>query len=240
MIERIVPTSVACADLFEDPSDVELFPEEEEALAQAVDKRRREFTSARACVRRALGVLGLPPAPVVPGPRGEPGWPGGVVGSITHCEGYRGAALARSSQVAAIGIDAEPNGPLPEGVLEVISLPEERVHLAELSRRDASVRWERLLFCAKETVYKAWFPLTGLWLDFEEASVEIDPARGTFAARLLVPGPTVGGARLQGFSGRLLVENGLILTAIVVPSPGVADLPAPGAADLSLPGAKTA
>ncbi len=39
--------------------------------------------------------------------------------------------------------------------------------------------WDRLLFSAKESVYKAWFPLTGRWLGFEEAAITINPADGT-------------------------------------------------------------
>ena len=79
--------------------------------------------------------------------------------------------------------------------------------------------WERLLFSAKESVYKAWFPLTGKWLDFEEAELDIDPFGGTFDARLLVPGPEVHGSVVRGFTGRWMVEKDLILTAIVVPAP---------------------
>ena len=81
---------------------------------------------------------------------------------------------------------------------------------------DAGVRWDRLLFSAKESVYKAWFPLTRRWLDFEEAVVIPDPAEGTFTARLLVPGPVVDGRTLTGFPGRWMVDRGLVATAITV------------------------
>ena len=64
--------------------------------------------------------------------------------------------------------------------------------------------WDRLLFSAKESVYKAWFPLTRRWLGFEEADITIDPADGTFTARLLVPAPVAGGSPLTGFTGRWL------------------------------------
>jgi 4'-phosphopantetheinyl transferase EntD len=222
VIESILPPYVVSADLFEDPPEATLFPEEEEVIARAVEKRRKEFTTARLCVGRALGKLGMPRPPVLPGPRGEPRWPSGIVGSITHCAGYRGAVLGTSAQVTTIGIDAEPNGVLAEGILEVISLPPEREHLRDLARQDGGICWERLLFSAKEAVYKAWFPLTEQWLDFEEVTVEIDPERSAFHARLLVPGPEVNGAELTGFSGRWLVGEGLILTAIVVPTPATA------------------
>jgi 4'-phosphopantetheinyl transferase EntD len=80
------------------------------------------------------------------------------------------------------------------------------------------VSWDRLLFSAKESVYKAWFPLAGRWLGFEEAVITIDPAAGVFTARLLVPGPVTGGRPLTGFSGRWTAGHGLVLTAIAVPA----------------------
>nr|WP_245651785.1 hypothetical protein [Streptosporangium amethystogenes] len=107
---------------------------------------RREFTTARWCARDALGHLGYPPMPVLPGAKGAPVWPPGVVGSITHCAGYRAAAVARSGDVATLGIDAEPNKPLPSGILEVITVDEELRRVTDLLRRDPSVRWDRLLF----------------------------------------------------------------------------------------------
>ena len=73
-----------------------------------------------------------------------------------------------------------------------------------------------MLFCAKESVYKAWFPLTGRWLGFEQAHITLDPAAGAFTARLLVPGPEVDGRELTAFDGRWLARGGLIITAISV------------------------
>jgi len=88
VIEDLLPPQVAVAEEFGNVPYVVLFPEEEAVIANAVDKRRREFATARACARAALAKLGLPPVPIVPGFRGAPQWPSGVVGSITHCAGY--------------------------------------------------------------------------------------------------------------------------------------------------------
>ncbi|MER5625854.1 4'-phosphopantetheinyl transferase superfamily protein [Streptosporangium sp. NPDC002544] len=211
MIEKILPPWVASAESFDDPPGVTLFPEEEAVIARAVDKRRREFTTARHCARQALARIGLPPAPILPGERGAPGWPGGVVGAITHCAGYRAAAVSRDA--LTVGIDAEPHEPLPDGVLDAVSLEAER---AAIARLDGGVHWDRLLFSAKESVYKAWFPLARRWLGFEEAHLTFDPS-GTFTARLLVPGPLVAGRELTGFTGRWLVADGLAVTSIAVP-----------------------
>jgi 4'-phosphopantetheinyl transferase EntD len=217
LIERILPAGVVAVDTREDWLDIELFPEELAALGQAVDKRRREFITARACARRALAQLGLAPSPIPTGERGEPCWPAGVVGSITHCAGYRACVLARAGEIAAVGIDAEPNEPLPRGVLGEIAGAQERARLQELLHIEPAVRWDRLLFSAKEAVYKTWFPLARRWLGFEDALLTIDPARGVFHARLLVAGPLLGGRPLVELSGRWLACDGILLTAIALP-----------------------
>jgi 4'-phosphopantetheinyl transferase EntD len=133
---------------------------------------------------------------------------------MTHCAGYRAAAVAPATSLRAIGIDAEPHQPLPGGVLPVISLPAERAALGGLAAADPGVCWDRLLFCAKESVYKAWFPVTRQWLGFKQAEITIT-ASGRFTARLLVPSPS-----FTSLSGRWLVRGGLVLTAIAEPSPG--------------------
>jgi 4'-phosphopantetheinyl transferase EntD len=218
VIAEILPAGVVAVEARDDPDDVVLFPEEESALGQAVEKRRREFTTARACARSALAGLGLPPLPIPAGPHGEPRWPADVVGSITHCEGYRACAVAHRSELVAIGIDAEPNDPLPDGVLAEIARAEELLRMPELARIAPAVHWDRLLFSAKESVYKAWFPLTRRRLGFEDATLVIDPLRGTFVARLLVLGSQLAAGRLTSLAGRWMAQDGLLLTATALES----------------------
>lgn len=216
MIEQLLPRMVCAVDTRGDAEDAILFPEEERALGRAVDKRRREFTTARVCARAALVQLGLSAGPIPTGERGEPRWPTGVVGSITHCAGYRACAVARSAEVMTIGIDAEPHAPLPDGLLGDIARPEEMSALSTLRRVEAHVHWDRLLFSAKEAIYKAWFPLTRRGLGFEDALLQVDPNAGTFSARVLVPVPEIAAGRLASFSGRWTVCEGLLLTAVTV------------------------
>jgi 4'-phosphopantetheinyl transferase EntD len=218
-LNDLVPPAASAAEAFDDDTPSPLFPEEEALVSKAVDKRRREFATARRCAREALAGLGLASAPLLTGKNREPLWPAGVVGSITHCQGYRGAVVAREGDLASLGIDAEPHAPLPRGVLEVVALPQEATRLAELSAADPERCWDRLLFCAKESVYKAWFPIARRWLGFHEADIVIDPAAATFTAALLVPGPDFGEATLDGFTGRFTIGNGIVLTAISVIPP---------------------
>jgi 4'-phosphopantetheinyl transferase EntD len=214
LIEAILPSGVAAREAFGDPPGPPLYPEEEALVARAVERRRREFATVRRCARAALAELGLPAAPILRGERGAPQWPPDVVGSMTHCEGYRAAAVAYESDVWTLGLDAEVNEPLPHGVLRPVARAEELPWLRELTATAPHVCWDRLLFSAKESVYKAWFPLTRRWLGFEEAVIIPDAADGTFTARLLTEGETRDGRRLTGFTGRWLVADGLVLTAI--------------------------
>jgi 4'-phosphopantetheinyl transferase EntD len=215
VIEEILPAAAVAVETREDLLDVELFPQEQAAIANAVAKRRREFVTARACARRALAQLGVAPTAIPSGERGEPCWPAGIVGSITHCAGYRACALARAGELAALGIDAEPHAPLPVGVLGAVAGPAERVALAALAQCEPAVHWDRLLFSAKESVYKVWFPLARRWLGFEQVHVTIDAADRTFTARLPPGGLEVAGLVLHG---RWLVRDGLVLTAFALPA----------------------
>ena len=210
------------AELYADPPHLTPLPEEEALISRAVDKRRNEFVTARHCARVALKQLGLPPTPILKGERGEPLWPEGVVGSLTHCQGYRGAAVGRSPAVRSVGIDAEPHGVLPDGVLNAISLPVERREIAALPD---GLHWDRILFCAKEATYKAWFPLTERWLGFEDAhiSFELDAfegegtaASGGFVSRILIDPAARFGPPLTELTGRWSVAGGLALTAIAL------------------------
>jgi 4'-phosphopantetheinyl transferase EntD len=216
MLDRIVPPGVAVVEAFSDDPQAVVYPDEQAAITKAVPKRQREFATARACARAALTRLGESPVSIPRGMRGEPQWQKGITGSITHCDGYRAAAVARLSDTASLGVDAELNEILPDGVLDLIALAEERDQLAVLAVTHPGICWDRLLFSAKESVYKAWFPLTQRWLDFSEAHVTIEPVDGTFAARLRVPGPLVAGAPLNVLGGRWLVDRGLLATAITV------------------------
>ncbi|MDQ0773235.1 4'-phosphopantetheinyl transferase EntD [Streptomyces aurantiacus] len=231
MIEELLPESVVAVEAHADEHTggtraatpyPELYPEEEALIARAVEKRRREFTVVRGCARRAMEKLGVPPQAVLPGDRGAPRWPAGLVGSMTHCEGYAAAALARAGDLASLGIDAEPHRPLPDDVLSSVALPGEERRLRVLAGEHPGIHWDRLLFSAKESVYKAWFPLTGKWLDFTEADIEVftDPGHttsGGLRAGLLVPGPVVDGRRIGRFEGRWTVRRGLVATSVTVP-----------------------
>jgi 4'-phosphopantetheinyl transferase EntD len=217
LLSDVLPDKVAAAEMYDDPPGLAPLPEEEPLIAKSVAKRRNEFITVRYCARQALAELGVPPVPILKGEKGEPCWPAGVVGSLTHCEGYRGAAVGRGESVRSVGIDAEPHGVLPDGVLDAISLPVER---AEISALPAGLHWDRILFCAKEATYKAWYPVTRRWLGFADAHIVFDVdeggAAGGFESSILIDPAALSGPPLTTLRGRWSVRDGLALTAIVL------------------------
>ncbi|WP_030606604.1 4'-phosphopantetheinyl transferase family protein [Streptomyces sclerotialus] len=219
MIDKLLPAPVITAETCHDAPLSDMFPEEWALVDGAVPKRQLEFGTVRGCAREALGRLGFAPAPLLPGPGRAPRWPAGVVGALTHCDGYRAAAVARATDVLALGLDAEPHEPVPDpDVMQLVALPEERDQLARLAALAPGTCWDRLLFSAKESVYKAWYPLARRWLGFEEARLTLDPTDATFTARLLVPGPVVQGREITGFDGRWIIGSGLVVTAVLMPA----------------------
>lgn len=207
MLARLLPAPIRVAEQVGEPGGGMLLPAEAADLGPAGPRRRQEFTQSRTCARRALAGLRLPVVPLLRDPEGAPRWPDGVVGSLTHCPGYVGAAVGRRADVRSLGVDAEPHRPLPYGVLPRVAGVGERAHLAALP---AGTAWETVLFSAKESVYKAWYPIMRGYLTFSAAVLTIDPAGGRFTARLTAPGPPV-------LHGRFLVTTRLILTAVTVP-----------------------
>ena len=229
MIRDVLPDDVVAVTFDEvGLSDADalaaLHPVEADQIGGAVESRRIEFAAARACAREAMHRLGLPDAPVVRGGRGMPVWPAGVVGTLTHTDGLRAAALARADAVRSLGVDVEPHGPLPEGVLDAVALPEESAWVRAALGEEPDVRWDRVLFTAKEATYKAWFPLTRRWLGFADARITLVPTRvaggaaeGELRSRILIdPHAVDGGPDLLDLRGRWAVRDGYVVSAIVL------------------------
>jgi 4'-phosphopantetheinyl transferase EntD len=184
-----------------------LLPEEEDLLGPVSDSRRLEFALGRACARQCMRALDREVAPVLIGAGREPLWPTGLVGSITHTGSFAAAAMAATAALRGIGLDAEPDSPLPSGVLERISTVGER---SWADRVDPAVLRHpgRLLFCAKEATYKVWYPLARRWLEFGDVSIEVDELSARFRVHVLVDGP------FRELEGRYSIVDGLILAGI--------------------------
>ena len=214
MLQDLVPSYVTTSYHTSDGSPVSQFSAEATLVARAAPSRRLEFITARCCARQALAKLGVGPTPILRGSHGEPEWPDGVVGSITHCRGFRAAAVALTDKARAIGIDAEPHAPLPEEVRGLVLRPEEERRVASAP---GGVCWDLLVFVAKECVYKAWFPLAGTWLDHADATVSWNASERTFCAEFVGQTGLARSLGLGPLNGRFAVRNKLLLAAVTVP-----------------------
>jgi 4'-phosphopantetheinyl transferase EntD len=195
----------------------EAWPEEIAALPRAVPRRRAEFAAGRAAARMALAGLGLPPVALPPLPDRLPRWPPGIRGSIAHCATVAVACATRAA--LSPGIDIEPDAPLPPDLAEAVAAPRELAG-------DLPAHAARIVFAAKEAVFKAQFPLTRTWLDFADLVVTLG-RDGRFVARL-DRAAHGGGACPEAVAGRWIAAGGLIVTGAVVPLPALVPAPAPG------------
>nr|WP_277611155.1 4'-phosphopantetheinyl transferase superfamily protein [Streptomyces scabichelini] len=197
-------------------------------VENAVAARTWEYTTVRWAAAQCMRRLGRIPAPLLPGRLGAPRWPDGLVGSLTHCAGYRAAVVAHASAVSGLGIDAEPDEPLPDTVVGHIASAGELQHLAALRSAHPAVRWDRLLFCAKEAFYKLWSPATGSWLGFDGAEVRFAPSPGDARGRGYVVRPTGAASGFPAVRGQWLARHGVLVTAITTAAGALpATVPAP-------------
>lgn len=208
----IVPASAEVTEVFGSEAYT-LLPEEDVALGNVAEKRRREFASGRECAHSALRGLGVAPAPILFGAAMEPLWPQGVCGSITHSQGYAAAAVAWRVNMKGIGVDAESRRALSAGVFERISLPEER---AWIDAATPSQPWKLLLFSAKESVFKVWYPLVGTRLDFRHARIEFNLARKDFRVVIQPDAPGGGSDAPRELGGRFCVNERHVLTSAFI------------------------
>ncbi|WP_245472523.1 4'-phosphopantetheinyl transferase family protein [Rhizobium jaguaris] len=144
-----------------------LFASEVAGLGRAVAKVHRQSGAARIIARTLLAELGFPPMPILKTRSGVPIWPDGVVGSLAHHDTVAAAAIAEKKTIAALGIDIEPNEPLPEDLIELIATSREQ------SMYDLDLLRRRDLFVLKEAVYKACFPMNRVFLEFQDVEVDI-------------------------------------------------------------------
>jgi 4'-phosphopantetheinyl transferase EntD len=223
-IAPLIPPAAALAELLEMESPGAQFgallPEEARTLGPVSDARRREFARGRACARLAMQRLGVGPLPLLRGSERQPLWPAALCGSITHCDGYCAAVVARARDMRTIGIDAEPMRAFGDAVLDRIALAGER---AWMSGADAQAPWAVVLFSAKESVFKAWFQVFESALDFSHVRIDFDPPRGAF--RAIVKRDMRGAPSAVPFVGRYRFDRQRVLTSayLEVDAPAIDD-----------------
>jgi 4'-phosphopantetheinyl transferase EntD len=150
-----------------------LLPEEAAAFASSVVKVRRASGAARIIARQLLARLGHPECAIPRAASGAPVWPTGVVGSLAHDDRIAVATVGMSRDVGALGIDVEPAECLPPELLDLVTTPKERVNIGDDPFRG------RLLFAAKEAVYKAVHPLDQTFLEHHDVQIDLADRKAT-------------------------------------------------------------
>jgi 4'-phosphopantetheinyl transferase EntD len=165
-------------------------------------KRKHEFRAGRAYARAALSILGIEPCSIPVGEQRQPVWPPGNVGSITHTDCFSFAIVARSVHFRALGLDIEGDAALDPDLVALVCRPEERE--GDGGSGESGMDKAKLLFVIKEAFFKAYFPVTGAFLEFEDVLVTIDMHDQSFHAKLVEPSkPSLAGSRvLEGRFGQ--------------------------------------
>jgi len=184
------------------------------AIVASVPKRQAEFLAGRHLARGALHHMGAPLLDVGIGPQRQPLWPAGYHGSITHSDGVALVVLARQSGML-VGVDLEKVMPVDVATAvapQVLSATEVRcLGIA----RDMDPGLLTLVFSAKETLFKALFPVVGRFFDFSAAELGAAPTSCTVSLVLtqdLSPEAVAG----QRFEIGWTHHHGQVLTWLVV------------------------
>lgn len=175
-----------------------LWPQEAKAISRAIPQRQIEFAAGRRAAREALAQLGIAPIAITQNADRAPVWPAGIVGSISHCAQCCIAVTAHSSKHRTLGVDVEPATALDPDLIDVICTPSERDWIATHSIPGIAAK---LIFSAKEAVYKAQYPLTGKVIGFDAVTVAFTD--DDFMATL----PT-----LPNMKGAITIREGLVLS----------------------------
>lgn len=167
-------------------ADYPLTSEEACILSPRASKRTRErFTLGRAASHLALQHLGIDQAyPILRGQEGEPLWPAGVTGSISHCDPWTVAVVALASHRFSPGIDLE-NIPKANriAISQLICCDGE----PDLLKADNCEKHVGLIFSAKEAIYKAIYPLCHRYIGFKEVKMVAHVQEERFEGELLTP-----------------------------------------------------
>ncbi|HKQ45436.1 MAG TPA: 4'-phosphopantetheinyl transferase superfamily protein [Rhizomicrobium sp.] len=198
LVSRLLAPGLFGAELRDAGQPVTLDRQEAALMAKAGEKRRRDFALGRACAHAALAQLGRDTASIAIGEGGAPSWPLGILGSITHTQGYAAAIVAEAKFFTGLGVDAERIGGVTQELWPRLFAPAERDYLTACKADQAMMA--TLFFSAKEACYKAWGMSGGL--PFRD--IQIAPQKAGFRAER-------SGAVLQG---HYCVQDDLMLTAV--------------------------
>jgi 4'-phosphopantetheinyl transferase EntD len=142
-----------------------------ELSRNAIAKRRLEFVAGRNAAYLALGEIGFHQRGVERLADGSPGWPEGVVGSISHSDCMVACIVGSKSVYGSLGIDLEESAPLPTEIYDLILSKNEvdRVIPTWKGKSDAGM----VMFSCKEAIFKSDWPIFGERIDFKDIELYV-------------------------------------------------------------------
>lgn len=146
--------------------DAPLHPGEHVLVHGVVDAVRRQTATGRLLLRDVLHSMGVAPGPILRTTGGRPALPAGITASLAHDDDVA-VCVAAAGPNLAFGVDVEPALPLPLEIVDDVVTGDFERHLVQTDGSVDLVK-ARLLFCVKEAVYKACFPLDEVFLEFAD------------------------------------------------------------------------
>jgi 4'-phosphopantetheinyl transferase EntD len=185
------------------------------ALGNAVPRRRHEFIGGRVMARRAMTRLGVAPQAIPAGSDRAPIWPAGLVGSITHTDRWCAAVVAEADEILSIGIDVADLHSVGPELWQILCTVTESEWLSTLPAKDRELG-ATALFSAKESVFKAQYPLTRRMLDHHDVEIRFSGDWHHWVAELMEP-PDDLVNDWPIVEGRLLIDDAMLATCVVIP-----------------------
>ena len=167
-LDQLLPQTINIVVSIDEAGD--LYSEEQACIVHASESRQKEFKAGRMAAKQALAQLDIDRFPLLKGEQGEPLWPEGVVGSISHSDDVCIVSVAHADRLKSLGVDIQKRRSLKEGIERMICTQAE-LSLDWNEGKDTALL---ILFAAKEAAYKALYPRVKKHIGFKDVTTEFE------------------------------------------------------------------
>lgn len=158
-----------------------ILPSEKSLTTNSNEKRQIEFSTGRFCAHQALPAR-FNDTPILQEAKKCPLWPTGYCGSISHTNDYACAATAPLNKLLSLGIDLESiPRPISTNAYQWITNEKERLWIKQTQGVEF---YSKLIFSAKESIFKLIYPLTRKFFSFDAVSIQEPLKKNTFIAKI--------------------------------------------------------
>ena len=186
--------------------------DEKKCVQNAIAKRRREFSTGRYCAHGALRDLGVESGPILSGEKREPLWPVGIKGSISHSSTNAVAVVSRDPLLISVGLDVESAEAISDRIRDMVCTKQDIENLGIYV--DNPIYW-KLIFSAKESIYKCLFPIVRKWIGFSHANLQFDFPSGRFIIKM-DESLEIPRDYLDAMQGRFILSKSQLFTCVEI------------------------